>query len=120
MGLSEGSKGNERDAADLADRVIQKAKKNGRKDQGQEQEPDKKALKEAMGQVLKVLRVEQEAKDAASTKIKAIAKKTGFLAAVVRAAGKAALAEDESRELVTRKAEQLSLALEVAAEYSSK
>ena len=117
MGLSEG-KGNEGTAADLAERAIDKAKKDGRKDAGQEQEPDKKALKEALGGVVKVMKAELEAKEAASTKIKAVGKKTGFLASVVRAAAKAAMAEDETRELSTRKAEQLTLALEVAAAFA--
>jgi len=57
MGLQDSSKPNGGDAADLASRAIDKAKKNGRKDAGQEQEPDKKALKEALAGVVKVLKI---------------------------------------------------------------
>jgi hypothetical protein len=115
MGFKDGGSGGNTDSAsDLADRAIDKAKKNGRKDAGQEQEPDKKALKEALPGVIKVIKAENEAKTATSDKCKSVGKKTGFLAHIVRAAAKAAMAEDETRELSTRKAEQMSLALEVA------
>lgn len=114
-GLSEGSGKGAEQAADLASRAIDKAKKDvtGRKDKGQEGIPDEKKLKEALPGVAKILKAKLDGDDAYSKKVKAAAKASGFLAVVVRAAAKAFIAEPETREEETRKAEQMELALEV-------
>lgn len=81
----------------------------GRKDgEGQEAVPDPKALKEGLPGVIKALVAADEAKDQANKKVKALAKKSGFLASVVRAVAKAR--SGEGFEDKYRYAEQLELA----------
>lgn len=113
MGLKDDSnKGSEPAAAELADRAIDKARR-GRKDRGQESEPDEKKLREVLPGVVKLLKAKIEADAAFSKKVKAAAGASGFMAVVVRAAAKALNAEPETREKDTRQAEQMELAFGV-------
>jgi len=84
----------------------------GRKDDGQEAVPDPKALKDALPGIVKLLKAKDEATDALNSKVKAVAKKTGFLASVVRKIAKASDAEEETFEEQKRITEQMSLAFE--------
>jgi uncharacterized protein (UPF0335 family) len=85
----------------------------GRKDANkQEAVPDKGALKAAIPGVKKVLEELKEAQDKANKKIKAVAKSSGFLAKVVRAAATADMGEEETFEEAKRYSEQMALAFE--------
>lgn len=94
--------------------------RRGRKDGGQEVEPDEKELEKLLPKIKAALKSETDAKAECNKNLKNWGKKCGFLASVLRKAGKAALAEDESRETVTRYSEQMSLALEVVAKAAAK
>jgi hypothetical protein len=88
-----------------------KAEKNVRGRKGadqQEQVPDPAALKEGLPGVIKSLLAAEEAKKQANDKVKALAKKSGFLANVVRSVAKAKAGE--GFEEAHRVAEQLELA----------
>lgn len=112
--LQEGGGAPGKEIKDLADRAIEKSKDvRGRKDAGQEGVPDPKKLKELLPGVAKVLKAKMEADAAFSTKVKAAAKASQFMAVVVRAAAKAYLAEPEAREKESRQAEQMEMAFEV-------
>lgn len=82
----------------------------GRKDAKQEMVPDEDALKAALPGVVKAMTEADEASEKASKKVKAVAKSTGFMADVVRAAAKALMGEEETFEKKKRQVEQLSLA----------
>lgn len=85
----------------------------GRKDEGgQEGIPDPKALNDALPSIAKLIKAKQEANDALNSKVKAVAKKTCFLAKVVRAAAAASAAEEETFEEQKRISEQMSLIFE--------
>lgn len=92
--------------------------KRGRKDGGQEVEPDEDKLKALLPKIKSALKEHQEAVAALNDKFKNWGKQCGFLASVLKKAGKAALAEPETREVVTRQQEQLALALEVVTKAS--
>lgn len=78
----------------------------------QEAVPDPEALKAGLPTVERALKEADEANETASDKVKALAKKSGFLATVVRKAARANMGEPETFEEEKRKAEQLSLAFE--------
>lgn len=87
----------------------------GRKDAGQEGNPDPAELLKSLPR-LKTLLAEKDAAGAAYNKAKkAAAKKAGFQADVVHVAVKAYSGEKEDLELQTRRAEQLTLAFEALA-----
>ena len=122
MGLSEG-RGNEREAADLADRAIEKASKKGkgkrgkaeptvgRKDgEGQEAVIDVGALKKVMPKAIKLEKELADARHDASEAYKRWAKETGLNTAQLKAAAKAYA--NEETEAARRKAEQMSLIFE--------
>lgn len=97
-------------------RTKKKKDAGGRKDAGHEGNPDAMELMKSLPRLKGLL----ESKDAASAAYnkakKAVAKKACFQADVVHLAVKASLGEKEDLELQTRKAEQLSLALEAVGE----
>jgi len=87
----------------------------GRKDAGQEGNPDPAELMKSLPR-LKSLLADKDAASAAYNKAKkAAAKKAGFQADVVHVAVKAFSGEKEDLELQTRRAEQLTLAFEALA-----
>lgn len=85
----------------------------GRKDKSQEGVPDEKKLKELLPAVAKLLKEKAEVDERYSKKVKSVAKASGFMSNVVRAAAKEMNAEPEDREMATRHAEQLTLAFGV-------
>jgi hypothetical protein len=117
MGLSEG-KGSEREAADLAERAIGKAKKRGRKDavvgrqdkDGQEAAIDLTALKKGMPKAIKLEKDLADSRSDASAFYKKFAKECGLNTAQLKAAAKAYA--DEEIEAQRRKAEQMTLIFE--------
>lgn len=100
------------DTKDLSNREAA-ADTKGRKDKGQEGNPDEKKLKELLPGVAKLLKEKQELDEKYSKKIKATAKAAGFMSNIVREAAKGMLAEPEDREAAAREAEQLTLAFAV-------
>lgn len=100
------------DSKDLSAREAA-ADTKGRKDKGQEGVPDEKKLKELLPAVAKLLKEKAEVDEKYSKKVKSVAKASGFMSNVVRAAAKEMNAEPEDREMATRHAEQLTLAFGV-------
>jgi hypothetical protein len=97
-------------AAGEKPRGAAKPEKNvrGRKDAEQEAVPDAVVLKEGLPAVIKSILAADEAKKQANDKVKALAKKSGFLASVVKKVAKAKAGE--GFEEAHRVAEQLELA----------
>lgn len=88
---------------------------SGRKDHGQEGNPDPAELMKSLPRLKSLLESKEAASAAYNKAKKAVAKKAGFQADVVNVAVKAFAGEKEDLELQTRKAEQLSLAFEAIA-----
>lgn len=84
----------------------------GRKDAGQEQNPDAKELMKSMGRLKSLRDSKIEAAGAYNKAKKAAAKKAGFQADVVDVLVKAYSGEEEDMELASRRAEQLTLGFE--------
>lgn len=112
MALNDGKNGQNADAADLADRAIDKAR-GGRRDGSKEGNPDPKKLKEALPGLARALKQKRDEVESYNKKRKAVAKACGFMSNVVDRAAAAMLAEDEDRAMSVRYAEQLEMALEV-------
>ena len=116
MGLSEG-KGSEREAADLAERAIGKAKgKKGKAPRGrigkdkQEAALKDSALRQLSPELVKLKKSADEEAESYSDAVKAAAEKTGYHASTIRSVI-AALAGDDFEDKQA-KAEQLTLAFE--------
>jgi hypothetical protein len=113
MGFKDGG-GKGDDAAEIAERAIDKAA-GGRRDGGKEENPDEAKLKKEIPGLAKALKEKNSAVEAYNKKRKAVAKNCGFMSNVVDRAAKEYLSEPEDRELAIRYAEQLDLALDVVA-----
>lgn len=108
-----GGRGNG-NGADKTDTKPEKGTR-GRKDHGQEGNPDPAELMKSLPRLKALLEAKEAAGAAYNKAKKAVAKKAGFQADVVNVAVKAFAGEKEDLELQTRKAEQLSLAFEAIA-----
>lgn len=84
----------------------------GRKDHGQEVNPDPQELMKGLGKLKRLREAKLAAAGEYNKAKKALAKRAGFQADVVDAAVKAYSGEKEDLEMQHRRAEQLSLAFE--------
>jgi len=107
MGLSEG-KGSEREAADIAERVIGKAK--GRKDGGQDAVMKVKPVKDKIAHLVKLHNAAKEAAAGFSDAVKAVAEQAGVNAKCLRSF--VAARAGESFEEKFREVEQLTFLFE--------
>lgn len=111
---AEPPKGGGKPAAGEKPRGAAKPEKDtkGRKDHGNEVNPDPQELMKGMPKLRKLREEKLAAATAYNAAKKALAKRAGFQADVVDAAVKAYSGEKEDLELQHRRAEQLSLAFE--------